>query len=211
PISSHPEKRGPVSKRKACVLLATGPLLHFQQPACLRVPGRRRAVLAGGDAGQGYQMPPAEGRARGGEFLRHRLVVLLGVQLPILADRVLQEHVKDWARLVAEFAVTVDDGAYAALVLVPDSGFGIAEQRGGILRLDFLQLLRQRKALLCRGIAELVISRQDQASDSVARGADTGDVAPAIHRVGYVNAVRAAMTTAPWVEIYRVGGERDGL
>src|SRR5262249_11761962 len=122
-----------------------------------------------------------------------------------------QEHVKDWARLVAEFAVTVDDGAYAALVLVPDSGFGIAEQRGGILRLDFLQLLRQRKALLCRGIAELVISRQDQASDSVARGADTGEVAPAIPRVGYVNAVRAAMTTAPWVEIYRVGGERDGL
>src|SRR5262249_26897470 len=82
---------------------------------------------------------------------------------------------------------------------------------GGMLRCDFLELLRQRKALLCRGIAELVISRQDQASDSVARGADTGDVAPAIHRVGYVNAVRAAMTTAPWVEIYCVGGERDGL
>jgi len=106
-------------------------------------------------------MPPAEGRARGGEFLRHRLVILLGVELPVLADCVLQEQIKDRARRVAKLAVAVDQGADAAPVSVPDSGVGIAEERGGILCLDFIQLLGQRMTLLCRGIAELVVSRQD--------------------------------------------------
>src|SRR5262245_43699653 len=109
-------------------------------------------------------MPPAKGRARGGEFLRHRLVILLDVALPVLADRILQEQSKDLARWVAELAVAVDQGADAALVPVPDSGFGVAEERGGILCLDSIQLLGQGVTLLRRSIAELVVSRQDQAS-----------------------------------------------
>src|SRR5262249_56834184 len=110
-----------------------------------------------------------------------------------------------------KLAVAVDQGAGAALVPVSDCGFAIAEERGGILCLDFIQLVGQGMTLLRRGIAELVVSRQDQASDGVPRAADTGDVAPAVHRVGDMHAVRAAMTTARWVEHYRVGGERDGL
>ena len=101
-------------------------------------------------------MPPAEGRARGGKFLGHGLVILLGVELPVLADGVLQEQIKDWTRRVAKLAVAVDQGADAAPVSVPDRGVGIAEERGGILCLDFIQLLGQRMTLLCRGIAELV-------------------------------------------------------
>ena len=77
------------------------------------------AVLAGGDAGQGRELPPAEGRAGGGELLGDGPVVLLGVQGAVLADRVLQQQVEDRTGFQPELAVAGDQGGGAALVARP--------------------------------------------------------------------------------------------
>src|SRR5262249_24524614 len=54
--------------------------LHLQQLARLGVPRRRETVLAGSDARQRHQLPPAEGRPRRRELLGDGAVILLGVQ-----------------------------------------------------------------------------------------------------------------------------------
>src|SRR5687768_1002818 len=59
--------------RKPCLRL------HSQQLACLGVARRGAAVFAGGDAGQGHELPPAESGPRAGELVADRAVILLGM------------------------------------------------------------------------------------------------------------------------------------
>src|SRR5262245_23447857 len=53
------------------------------------------ATLAGGDAGQAHQVPPAERGARGGEFLRGGAVELFRVVVAVFARGESQEQVDD--------------------------------------------------------------------------------------------------------------------
>src|SRR5262245_1949187 len=88
-------------------------LLDLEEPAGLLVPGRPPSLLAitlvvGSvpvparcDARQRGQLSPAERGARLCELLRDCPVVLLGVQPPVLADRVAQEEVEHGPRGVA--------------------------------------------------------------------------------------------------------------
>src|SRR5688572_23478061 len=88
---------------------------HLQDIARLGVARRGAAVLAGGDAGEGDELAPPERRARGGEFLAARAVVLLGVEGAVLAGGVAEHQVQHAAGVVAELAVLVDDRAGAGL------------------------------------------------------------------------------------------------
>ncbi len=94
------------------------------------------AVGAGGDAGQGHELPPAEGGAAGGEFFSHRAIVFLGVKGAVLADGVAQEQIEDGARRMAELAVAVDGGASAGLIAVANGVLGGTEQGVWLAGLD---------------------------------------------------------------------------
>jgi hypothetical protein len=88
-------------------------MLRFQQPAHLRWSRRRQAVLAGRDACQPIQLPPAKRRPEGVERLRGHTVILLGVQRAILADRV-EQQVEDRARWVALLTAGMDQKVSAS-------------------------------------------------------------------------------------------------
>ena len=105
------------------------------------------AVFAGGDAGQGGQLSPAEGRAGRGELLGHGAVVLLGVQGAVLADGVAEQQVEDGPGRAAELAVAVDQGAGAGLVVRLDRGLGLGEQGVGLDVADLLAVLGERVRL----------------------------------------------------------------
>src|SRR5262249_3914918 len=75
--------------------------------------GRGPAVLAGGDAGEGDELAPAEGGSGGGELLGDSSVVLLGVQGAVLADGVAEQEAEDGPGGLVQRADAVDDGAGA--------------------------------------------------------------------------------------------------
>ena len=88
-------------------------------------------------------MPPAEGRAGGGELLGDGAVVLLGVQGAVLADGVAEQQVEHRPGRAAELAVAIDEGAGAGLVVGLDGGLGLGEQRVGRDVADLLAVLGQ--------------------------------------------------------------------
>ena len=89
--------------------------LPLQQLAGFGHAGRGAAVFAGGDAGEGAELAPAEGGARGGEFLGDGAEEFFGVQRAVLADGVAAEQVEDFARVVAELAVALHEAGGAVL------------------------------------------------------------------------------------------------
>ena len=118
-------------------------LRYAQQLAGFLIARRRKAVFAGGDARQRHQLPPAEGRPRGGEFLADRAVVLFGVQRAVFADRVLHQQIEDWPCGQFQFAVAMHHGARPGLVVALDRFLGLAEQRLDIRGIDLVQHARR--------------------------------------------------------------------
>src|SRR3972149_10755190 len=95
----------------------------------LGIPRRRLAALAGRDAGQRHQLPPAKRRPRGGELLADGAVVFFGVQRTVLARGIAEQQIKDPPRWMAELAVPLDGGAGAGLVVLANRALGLAGQR----------------------------------------------------------------------------------
>ena len=111
-----------------------------EEPARVRDAGRGMSIFTGRDAGQRRQLPPAEGRAGRGEFLGHRPVVFLGVEGPVLADRVPEQQIEDRAGRTAEGAIAGHQGRCTCLVIAPDGRLGFGEQGFGIERVDLLEV-----------------------------------------------------------------------
>src|SRR5262249_18766581 len=172
--------------------------LGLEEPAGLFVSGRPLSllaltlvvgsvpVLARGDARQGGQLSPAKRGARLRELLRDCPVVLLGVQPPVLADRVAQEEVEHRPRGVAQLAIALDQGAGAKLVVLADRPVQVPEQDRGLRGLHALEVLGQGEgtflvtpvaAVLRPAVALGDVRRgQDQAGGPVARVAQPRDV-----------------------------------
>src|SRR5262249_35019228 len=100
----------------------------------------------------------------------------------LLADGVAQKQIKDRPRLVTQFAITMDRGASAELILVADRSLRLLEQARSVLRLDLLQVLRRgiRVLVLVGDLAGSVVSSDDQAGNDVARVAHLGNVPPGV-------------------------------
>src|SRR5262245_9755147 len=143
--------------------------LDLEEPAGLFVPGRPLSllaitlvigsvpVLARGDARQRGQLLPAECGARLRELFRDCPVVLLGVQPPVLADRVAQEEVEHGPWWVAQLAVALDQGAGAKLVVLADRPVQVAEQDRGLDGLHAPEVLGQGEgALLVAPVAAVL-------------------------------------------------------
>src|SRR5262249_32081005 len=93
---------------------------------------RGTAALAGRHAGQGDELPPAEGRTRPAEFLADGVVILFGVQRAILADGVFQQQREHRLGIVAERAVAVHQRRGDLLLVRPDRGFRLGQQPLGV-------------------------------------------------------------------------------
>src|SRR5262249_10090171 len=94
---------------------------------------RGMAVGAGGDAGQGHELPPAEGRPAGREFLAHGAVILLGMQGTVLADGVTPKEIEHGPGRAAERPVALDGRGGVRLVIGADSGLRLADEMVGRL------------------------------------------------------------------------------
>src|SRR5260221_6200821 len=78
---------------------ATSRCSDLEQLLRLAVARGRGAVLAGGDAGQRGDLPPAECRPGLRELFAHRAIVLLGVQCAVFAGGEPDQPVADRPRL----------------------------------------------------------------------------------------------------------------
>src|SRR5690242_17396044 len=98
------------------------------------------AKFTGRDARKTGQMTPAEGRARRSKFFRNRLVIFFGMQRAVFTDGKTQQQIKQWARCMAQFAVTMHDCRRPGLQVLPNRLLDVAEQRGGVIGPDLVEV-----------------------------------------------------------------------
>lgn len=91
-------------------------------------PGGGAAEFAGGDAGEGGQLSPAEDGTRCGKLLGDRPVILFRMQRAVFADGVLQQQIEDRSLRKSELAVLRDDGGGLGLIVQADGLFGLGNE-----------------------------------------------------------------------------------
>src|SRR5207302_6609285 len=157
----------------------------------------------GRDSSQSDQLSPPKARPGSGEFHRHRSVVFLSVESPVLANGVAKQQVEHRPRWIAQFAVTLHHGARQCLLLSLNRLLGLVEKRILVFRLDSLPRIGARIRLpgeeitaAVRAIPSDLVGAQDQARECIPRIADAGNVPPSVGRVAGMNANAVAVDAA---------------
>ena len=86
------------------------------------------AEFAGGDAGEGGQLAPAERGPHHGEFLADRVVILFGVESAVFAGREPQQQIECEIRIATQFAVARNRGRRVELIFRANGGLGFTQQ-----------------------------------------------------------------------------------
>src|SRR5437868_4329411 len=101
---------------------------HPEQAAGVVMPWCRESVGTSGDPGERHDLAPPERRPGGCELLGHRAIILLGVQRPVAADGVAEQHVEDRTGRVAGLAIRLRHGAGPHLIAAPDRRLKFTQQ-----------------------------------------------------------------------------------
>jgi hypothetical protein len=177
--------------------------LRFQQGSGLSHTRRGTAIFAGGDAGQGDELTPTESRASGTKFFGDSAIEFFRVERAILANSVAQQEIENGARVVAEFAITMNESRGMSLQVLADGIVCFTKQSRAIRGFDLREVAWQWERSPIEEIAAAVgaverhlICAEDQTSESVSGITDTSQIAPGASGIARMNADAVAMDAA---------------